>query len=377
MKWTKLHWIYRESSGQFLKLGFLNYISGIRTVNEGVVAQQKNIFSENLSISSGSSRYSIEFFNSILESINQSALKPKTKKLYHTVWVSFNQFLLKFNRLPRSWEEKILLFVTHLADSGKKPSTIKSYVSAIKNKLKTDGTEIDDQRVELTAIIRAVKLKDNRIFVRLPINKRILAVILDQADVFFGNQVYLKRLYKAMLILGYFALLRVGEITSGDYPIKARDVRIGRNRPKLVLTIRESKTSSLGQTPHVLYIPTLSRRKEILMFGGFSGMCEEFYLRYCPWTLVKDYAEIRPSQDLGNLAEPFFVFRDKTPVKPEQLRVVLKTLLQMANLDHTLYSTHSLRIGRSCDLNRAGVELSELKRIGRWWSSAVENYIRA
>lgn len=164
-------------------------------MNEGATGQQSNIFSENLSVSSGASRYSVEFFNSILESINQSALKPKTKKLYHTVWVSFNQFLLKFNRLPRTWEEKILLFVTHLADSGKKPSTIKSYVSAIKNKLKTDGTEIDDQRVELTAIIRAVKLKDNRIFVRLPINKRILAVLLDQADLFFWTSGLLKETF--------------------------------------------------------------------------------------------------------------------------------------------------------------------------------------
>lgn len=81
-----------------------------------------------------------------------------------------------------------MLFATHLADTHKKPSTIRSYVSAIKHKLRSDGVELDDQTLELTAIVRAVKLNNDRIYIRLPLGKRLFPMILDAFETLYHDQ---------------------------------------------------------------------------------------------------------------------------------------------------------------------------------------------
>ena len=75
--------------------------------------------------------------------------------------------------------------------------------------------------------------------------------------------------------------------------------------------------------------------------------------------------------------EPLFIFRDRNPVKANNVSNVLKKALSRMNLDSSLYSVHSLRIGRAMDLIKYGYSVEEVKRIGRWKSNAVYKYIRS
>ena len=54
----------------------------------------------------------------------------------------------------------------------------------------------------------------------------------------------------------------------------------------------------------------------------------------------------------------------------------LKFMLQKLKLNADLYNVHSLRIGHCGDLLKMGVSVETIKKIGRWKSNAVFNYLR-
>ena len=74
--------------------------------------------------------------------------------------------------------------------------------------------------------------------------------------------------------------------------------------------------------------------------------------------------------------EQFFVFTDLSPVKPEHIRSLLRQLLHNLNLDKLLYDVHSFRIGRTCDLEKMGYTVDQIKAMGRWRSNAVYRYLK-
>ena len=74
--------------------------------------------------------------------------------------------------------------------------------------------------------------------------------------------------------------------------------------------------------------------------------------------------------------EPLFIFRDRRPVKAEQVCKVLRQALSNINLEPSLYDTHSWRIGRASDLMKWGYSLPQIKIWGRWRSNVVYKYIR-
>ena len=74
--------------------------------------------------------------------------------------------------------------------------------------------------------------------------------------------------------------------------------------------------------------------------------------------------------------EPFFVFRDRTPVRPLHFREVLRKSLTNVGLEAHLYCSHGLRTGRSVDLLEMGLSVETIKKLGRWTSNAVYQYLK-
>ena len=68
----------------------------------------------------------------ILEQLKMQRNRSSTKANYVKIWRLFNNFVIKLDIMPKNWEDRVFLFVTHLALKGRKSSTIRSYVSAIK-----------------------------------------------------------------------------------------------------------------------------------------------------------------------------------------------------------------------------------------------------
>ena len=196
---------------------------------------------------------------------------------------------------------------------------------------------------------------------RLPVQRDMIAGILRKVNVIFDSQPYLNVLYCALFTTAYFGLLRIGEVTESMHVIKARDVHIAKNKPKLMLILRTSKTHWRNKKPQIIKL-----KKEIISRNKSKAMCLYNALRH--------YISIRPS--FTSIDEQFFVFRDRSPVKSSMVRSLMRKCIELLGIDHTCYSFHGIRAGRSTDLLNMGVSVETIKKLGRWKSNAVYVYLR-
>ena len=68
--------------------------------------------------------------------------RQSTKENYLAIWRHFNKFLIKLDRRPPLWEDRVSLFSAYLIEHRKvQSSTLRSYISAIKRILTDDGYE--------------------------------------------------------------------------------------------------------------------------------------------------------------------------------------------------------------------------------------------
>ena len=245
-------------------------------------------------------------------------------------------------------------------------STLKSYFSAIKHILKQDGYEWNDNKVLLSSLVRGCKLENDRVKIRLPIQKGLFEMLLFEIGRYFNRsapQPYLEHMYKAMFCLGYYGMLRVGEMTLSPHTVKACDVHIGHNKDKIQVVLYTSKTHGQESKPQKIKIsgaPCSSAKKEQKLF--------------CPFKTVLRCMSIRGNYKTDD--EKFFIFSDRSPVKPRHLRTTLRTLLTNLDLDASLYDVHSFRGGRTCDLEKFGYSVDQIKSMGRWKSNAVYRYLK-
>ena len=248
-----------------------------------------------------------------------------------------------------------------------KPATIKSYIAAMKTVLREDNIEINEDRFLLNSLVRACRLKDTTVTIRLPIQKHLLHSILDQLDRVFlevpSLQIYLNCLYKAMFAAAYYGLLRIGEVAKGEHPVLAKDVHIAANKNKILFVLWTSKTHGLSDIPQSVKISSSNnfKRKDATQ------------KMFCPYRLLRNYIEIRP--EYSRDSEPFFVFRNRSPVKTITVSKLLKDALCECKIDSTKYSFHGLRASRGVDLLRLGVSVETIKKLGRWKSNAVFAYL--
>ena len=149
-------------------------------------------------------------------------------------------------------------------------------------------------------------------------------------------------LYRTLFSTAYFRLFRVSEVTSGAHPVLAKDVHIGSNKNKVLFVLSSSKTHLSSMPPQLVKITSNNNTSES------KQESKESLSLPCPFNLLRLYADARG----GFLtdAEPFFVFRDHSPVTAHHMSLCLKLILQKSGFDSKFYGTHSLRSGRSCDL---------------------------
>ena len=200
----------------------------------------------------------------------------------------------------------------------------------------------------------------------------MLSVVLGKIfSHYYSNcQPYLALLYTTLISTMYHGLLRVGEAASGTHPVLAHDVHIGENKKKFLLILRTSKTHWKNVKPQEIKISAAPTTKKNPAVCDDEVTCK----LPCPYELLKSYSEVRGDYETD--IEPFFVFSDRSPVTPQHVNKCLKRAIKKAGYDSRLYSSHSLRGGRSCDLYRLGLSINKIMKLGRWKSNTVYKYIR-
>ena len=219
----------------------------------------------------------------------------------------------------------------------------------------------------LNTLAKACRLVNDHVKTRLPIQAALLEMLLFELERIFNKQYYLEILYKTIFILAYYGLLRIGELTKSEHCLLAKDVQIGDNKEKILLTLHSSKTHGQGSKPQQIKISGVAQENV-----SNKVRCKNRF--FCPFKLINKYFKLRGDYFKDN--DQFFVFSDGSPVQPHHVRNVLSQLLQSLGKDHRLFSFYSFRIGRCTELIKLGYAIEIIKRLGRWKSNAVYRYIR-
>ena len=298
--------------------------------------------------------------------------RDSTRNNYYAIWKTFNKFFIRLYCKPTTYEDRLTLFVGHLVHQNKKASTVKSYISAIRAVLFEVNVELQEDETLLMALTKACKLRNDTIKIRLPIQRGMLAILMNQLNIIYDSQPYLRVLYRAMLITAYFGLFRISKLAKGAHPVLARDVHIGRNKKKMLFILRTSKTHGKGSKPQLIKISSSRAKNSVDRQLDTADHCITLP---CPFEELHIFLQRRGTYDSDS--EPFFIFRNKQPVTPNNFRIVLRKALTCRGFDQCNYNTHSLCLGRSCDLYKLGLSVESIKKLGRWKSNVVFHYLRS
>ena len=286
-----------------------------------------------------------------------------TRQNNYTVWKLFNQFCLRLDSKPISWEQRLTLFVGYLVQQHRKSSTVKSYISAIRTVLLQDGFELNEERYLLTSLTTACKYVSDSFRVQLPIKKGMLNILIRTTRQHYMNvgQPFLACLYTTMLATAYYGLLRISEIssgTSGSHPLLAKDVHVGTIKQKILLVLRSSKTHCKESKPKSVKISSTGKAEQDI----------------CPYGLLHQYCTIRKSVAVNE--EPFFVFSDRSPVTTNQFRKMLKFVVKEVGFQNKKYGSHGLHAVQACDMFKMGLSIENIKKVGRWKSNSIYSYLK-
>ena len=292
------------------------------------------------------------------------------------MWNKFNQFIIKLDRIPKSWEERTCLYCTYLiCIKSRKSSTVKSYISAIKCVLRRDGYIWEDNKLLLNTITKSCKLKNDKVKTRLPIQLGLLDLIMYSIRRKYHDQPFLESLYITAYLFAYYGLMRVGELADSPHSLKAVNVHESRDLDKLLIVLYSSKThgpDSLPQKIRIIGNKFIQVKNNNETFN--HTMVRKKLGKFCPVEWARHYIRLRgpTSHDDENL----LIFSDKSNLQSHHLRNLLREILASHGLDSNLYDTHSFRIGRASDLMKDKVSVEEIKQLGRWKSNAVYKYLR-
>ena len=153
-----------------------------------------------------------------------------------------------------------------------------------------------------------------------------------------------------------------------SHPVLAKDVHITTNKKKILFILGTSKTHWKNNKPQMVKITAVQHYKVSQKTIISDALV-------CPFTALKNFLNL--GRGFTSKHEPFFIFRDGSPVTPDNFRNILKKTLVKAGFDERLYNSHSFCIGRSCDLLKMGVSVETIKKIGRWHgSNPVYTYLK-
>ena len=288
-----------------------------------------------------------------------------TQRLYSTGQARYYSFCLQLKHSPLpSTEQVLLLFVAHLANEGLAHSTIKVYLSALRNLHITTGhyrafASQLTPRVELVLQgIKHTQAYQSLPRVRLPITiqlmRRMRAVLLQE------SHNYDNILLWAACCTAFFGFLRCSEFTVPS--IQDYDPSAHLSYEDLSINSRDS--------PSVIQVHI--KQSKINPFCKGARLClGKTGTDVCPLKAILPYMVIR-----GHKPGSFFLTADDKPLTCQKFYTLLSNLLKKIGLPASHYNTHSFRIGAATTAKEAGILNTHIQMLGRWQSSAYQLYIR-
>ena len=123
-----------------------------------------------------STTISLKGISDLVELLKTKRHRNGTQKNYYCVWRKFSEFFIRLDNKPEQWEDRITLFVGFLIQNGKKSTTIRSYVSAMKSILWDLEVELTEDRLLLSALTCACKIQNDIFQLKIPIERNYMVI---------------------------------------------------------------------------------------------------------------------------------------------------------------------------------------------------------
>jgi len=295
----------------------------------------------------------------------REGLASSTRRTYAAGQKRYYSFCTatKCHPLPTK-EATLVLFSTHLAANNTCYSTIKVYLSAIRQLHVLAGFH-EHFNLQLTPrlqqVLRGIKKHQARSHPeqpRLPITshimKQIKEVLLQQPHSYTNIMMW------AACCIAFFGFMRVSEFTvpsktgyDKSCHLCLSDIAVdNRKNPRLLkVTLKESKTDPFRKGVHI-YLGATDRT-------------------ICPILGILPYLAAR-----GNTPGPLFITEDGYGLTRHTFAALLNSTLSKLHLASKNYSTHSFRIGAATTAALAQIPDASIKMLGRWKSDAYQCYIK-
>ena len=282
----------------------------------------------------------VDSFRDVLNSVYSES----TRSTYQTGVRSYRNWATKFN-IENYWppqERHICLWITHLAcynqPTTSKPlsySTIHTYLTALNSMMIQEGRQGIENMIILERFMKGLKRK-----IGTRKNKKKPLTLGDINSMRITT--YLDWVMQGICLVGFFGLMRVGELLSSNMVVQNVTV-IDDDHAEIFLPTSKTDSFKRGVT---IYIPSHSE-------GA------------CPVRFLKQYVG---SREGGRL---FTDHHDRAISRARFVAWLKKTLNHGDE-----YSGHSLRRGGDMALSAAGCPLHIIKQWGRWRSDAVQEYLQ-
>ena len=296
-----------------------------------------------------------------------AALATSSHKTYKAAEHRYSQFCQDFSITPFPTSECILCyFATCLAEQGLAHSTVKTYLSGVRQVQVAMGFGDPNvgQMPRLRQILRGIAVEAGKRSkaprARLPITPTILRKMKAEWFIEKEGTSYKSSLLWAASTTNFFSFYRSGELTvprDNDYDpnthLSLGDLQADhKSQPSTIsLLIKQSKTD---QT-----------RKGVTVVISKTG--DEL----CPVSALLHYLALR-----GNKPGPLFQWEDGSPLSKPRFVKEVRAALTAAKLPAHKFAGHSFRRGAATTAAMAGIQDSTIQTLGRWKSSAYLLYIK-
>ena len=273
---------------------------------------------------------------------------PRTREAYRKAFAAFGRWV-ESSGLPPWAPETVAAYLTHLADAGKKPSTLEVCLSALSEAARVAG----QPSPRLAACVRAVRSGIRRTHGTASAQKapllpgQLRKILAALPDGLLGAR------DRALLLLGFAGALRRSELVA----LETRDVEWVEDGLKV--TLRRSKTDQEG-AGETIGIP----------YGSSPQVCPVRALR--AWlaasvtTSGAIFREVDRHQRIG-----------ETPLTGRSVARIVKRSAAAAGIEASALSGHSLRAGLATAAAKAGKSERTIMRQTRHRSEKmVRKYIR-
>ena len=207
----------------------------------------------------------------------------------------------------------VMGFIAYLSDNGRAGVTITSYISAVAYFHKIQGHADLTASFLVRKLLAGARVLSKTADVRLPITTSILNKLCGELSTVVTDS-YKFKMIKAMFLLAFHGLLRIGEFTvknnEQNHTLQMADIHFGQNFfskvcSYVIITFRSFKHSK--------------GHPVMLKIQASSG--------HCPVSSLQTYVCVRPS-----VHGPLFVFADKSAVSASYFSEVLRRCVQAAGL---------------------------------------------